>query len=55
MQSSDIVILVLIGLVLIAAILIAVAMRRRRTHTLQDRFGDEYDRTLHEHFRDGRR
>ena len=51
MQSSDIVILVLIGLVLIAAILIAVAMRRRRTHILQDRFGDEYDRTLHEHGR----
>ena len=51
MQSSDIVILVLVGLVLLAAILIAVAMRRRRTHILQDRFGDEYDRTLHEHGR----
>lgn len=51
MQSSEILILVLIGIVLVAAIAIWFAMRQRRTHALRDRFGDEYDRTLHEHGR----
>jgi hypothetical protein len=49
MQSTDIAILALIAVVIAAAVLIFVAMRRRRTHALQDRFGEEYDRTLHEH------
>ena len=48
MQSTDIAIYALIAVVLIAAILIFVAMRQRRTHALRDRFGEEYDRVLHE-------
>ena len=49
MQTTDFVILALIAVVIAAATMIFVAMRRRRTHALQDRFGEEYDRTLHEH------
>ncbi len=49
MQSTDYAVLALIAVVIIAAIMIIVAMRSRRTHALQDRFGEEYDRTLHEH------
>ena len=49
MQSTDLAILALIAVVITAAVLVFVAMRRRRTHALQDRFGEEYDRTLHEH------
>ena len=52
MTSSDIVILGLILVVLVAAILIWLAVRRRQTGMLRDRFGDEYDRTLRE---EGRR
>ncbi len=53
MQSTDLAILALIAVVIIAAVLIFVAMRRRHTHALQDRFGEEYDRTLHEHGKRG--
>ena len=53
MQSTDLAILALIAVVIVAAVLIFVAMRQRRTHALQDRFGDEYDRTLHEHGKRG--
>lgn len=49
MQGSDIAILALIAVVLIAAIAIWFAVRRRHTHALRDKYGDEYDRTLHEH------
>jgi hypothetical protein len=48
MQSTDLIVLALIAIVLVAAIMIWVAMRRRQTHTLRERFGDEYDRTLEE-------
>jgi len=49
MQSNELAVVALIVVVAVAAIMIFVAMRSRRTHALQDRFGEEYDRTLHEH------
>jgi hypothetical protein len=54
MELPDLV-LVLIGVVLAAAILVAVVMNRRRDHALRDRFAEEYDRVLHEHGRNDRR
>ena len=48
MQGSDIAILALIAVVLIAAIAIWFAVRRRHTHALGDRFGEDYDRIPHE-------
>jgi hypothetical protein len=48
MQTNDILILALIVVVIVAAITIWLAMRRRHTHSLQERYGDEYDRTLEE-------
>ena len=48
MQQSDIMILALVGLALVAALLVWVAMRRRHTSTLREKFGDEYDRTVEE-------
>jgi len=49
MEQSTVFILILIAVVIAAAILIWLAMRRRRTHSLRDRFGDEYDRTVGTH------
>lgn len=46
MEQGEIVILVLVGLVLLAAILIWLAMRRRKSAVLQEKFGDEYHRTV---------
>jgi hypothetical protein len=54
MELPD-VILVLIGVVVAMAVLVVIAMNRRRNHALRDRFAEEYDRTLHEYGRDDRR
>ena len=43
MQQSDIIILALVGLVLVAAILIWLAVRNRHTTKLREKFGDAYD------------
>ena len=48
MQQGEIIILALVGLVLLAAILIWLAVRNRNTTKLRDKFGDEYDRTVEE-------
>ena len=48
MQQGEIIILALVGLVLIAAILIWLAVRNRNTTKLREKFGDEYDRTVEE-------
>ena len=40
MQQGEIIILALVGLVLLAAILIWLAVRNRNTTTLRDKFGD---------------
>jgi hypothetical protein len=37
-----------IAALVVLAIVIWAALRRRRTHTLRERFGDEYDRTVEE-------
>ena len=54
MELPDL-LLVLIGVAVAGAALVAFAMSRRRDHALRDRFAEEYDRTLHEHGRDDRR
>ena len=46
MTQGEILLLVLIGIVLLIAIGIWFMMRRRRSDTLRERFGDEYDRTV---------
>src|SRR5690606_27917424 len=48
MQQNEILILALIGIALVAGLVIWMAMRRRHTTALRDKFGDEYDRTLEE-------
>ena len=48
MQHGEIIILTLVGLVLLAAILIWLAVRNRNTTKLREKFGDEYDRTVEE-------
>lgn len=53
MQESEIMIAVLIGIAFLAAIAVWFAMRRRHTTQLREKYGDEYDRTLHEHGRRG--
>jgi hypothetical protein len=53
MDLPDLV-LVLIGVVMVAAALVVAAMHRRREHALRDRFAEEYDRVLHDEWR-GRR
>lgn len=49
MEQSTIIILALIGVMIVIAIGIWFAMRRRHTDALRDKFGEEYDRTLREH------
>ena len=39
---------ILIGVVVAAAVLAALAWGRRRNHALRDRLAEEYDRALHE-------
>src|ERR687891_759200 len=41
------IILIILALIVIAAVL--AMMRKRRTRSLQDRFGSEYDRTVEDH------
>jgi hypothetical protein len=53
MELPDLV-LVLIGVAMAGAALVAFAMNRRRNHALRDRFAEEYDRTLGEHGRERR-
>ncbi|HYD24841.1 MAG TPA: hypothetical protein VEB68_08580 [Croceibacterium sp.] len=45
------VVLVLIGVVLLAAGFVVAAMNRRRTHALRDRFAEEYQRVMERHRR----
>jgi len=54
MELPDLV-LILIGLVIAGAVLVVIAMNRRRTHALRDRFAEEYDRALREYGRGKRR
>jgi protein-S-isoprenylcysteine O-methyltransferase Ste14 len=54
MELPDLV-LVLIGVVIVVALFVLVAMDRKREHALRDRFAEEYDRSLHDYGRrDGR-
>lgn len=46
MDQNQVTILAVVAVSLIAAIVIWMAMRRRHTVALRDRFGDEYDRTV---------
>ena len=43
---------ILIGVVIGLSVLVALAMNRRRNHALRDRFAEEYERVLHEDWRD---
>jgi hypothetical protein len=52
-DESQILLLVLVAAVAIIALLIWLAMRKRRSTLLRDRFGDEYDRTVKQHGRRG--
>ena len=45
-MQSNITAIIVIAAVIVAAMIIWAALRRRRTNTLRDRFGDEYNRTL---------
>ena len=54
-MELPVLVLVLIGIVIAAAIFVVVVMNRRREHALRDRFAEEYDRVLHEHGREDRR
>ena len=46
MDSSTLTLIVIAAAVVVLGIVLWSAMRRRRTNTLRDRFGDEYDRTV---------
>ena len=48
MDGSNITVIVAIAALLVLGIVIWAALKRRRTNTLRDRFGDEYDRTVEE-------
>ena len=54
MDLPDI-LLILIAVAIAGAVLVAVAMNRRRDHALRDRFAEEYDRVRHSHARRDRR
>ena len=45
-MQPEITAMIVIAAVVVAAIILWTALRRRRTNTLRDRFGDEYDRTV---------
>lgn len=47
-MQSDMTAIIVIAAVIVAALALWAALRRRRTNTLRDRFGDEYDRTVEE-------
>ena len=46
MDASNITAIVVIAALVVLGFVIWTAMRRRRTNTLRERFGDEYDRTV---------
>jgi hypothetical protein len=46
MQSSTLTLIVIAAAIVLLGIVLWTALRRRRTNTLRDRFGDEYDRTV---------
>ena len=46
MQSSTLTLIVVAAAIVLLGIVLWAAMRRRRTNTLRERFGDEYDRTV---------
>jgi len=47
-MQSNITAIIVVAAVIVAALVIWGALKRRRTNTLRDRFGDEYDRTVEE-------
>jgi hypothetical protein len=47
-MQSNITAIIVIAAVVVAALVIWAALKRRRTNTLRNRFGDEYDRTVEE-------
>lgn len=49
MSSSDLTFLLIIVALIVVAIFIFMAMRKKRTDALRDKYGDEYDRTLDAH------
>ncbi|HEU4651485.1 MAG TPA: hypothetical protein VFS49_08725, partial [Croceibacterium sp.] len=49
MQPNVIALIAILAAVALVAILFWAGMRRRRTETLRERFGDEYDRTVEQH------
>jgi hypothetical protein len=46
--TTTVVFFAIVAALVLVAILVWVGVRRHRTHVLQERFGDEYDRTLEE-------
>lgn len=48
MDASNITAIVAIAALVVLALVIWAALKRRRTNTLRERFGDEYDRTVEE-------
>jgi hypothetical protein len=54
MDEANITAIIAIAAVVVLAIVLWTAMRRRRTHTLRERFGDEYDRTVEEQGKRGK-
>ena len=46
MDSSTVTLIVIGAVLVVLAIVVWAALQRRRTNTLRDRFGDEYDRTV---------
>ena len=46
MDASTITTIVVVAALVVLGIVVWTAMQRRRTNTLRDRFGDEYDRTV---------
>ena len=48
-EGELIIALIVIGVIVLVALAVWLLMRQRHTAQLKDRFGDEYDRTVHEH------
>jgi hypothetical protein len=46
MEQSELLILAIVVVVILVALALWFGLRRRRTATLRDKFGDEYDRTV---------
>jgi len=54
MDETNITLIVAVAVLVVLAIVVWAALRRRRTHTLRERFGDEYDRTVEEQGKRGK-